>query len=155
MFSTYEQRCFIKIQVARCINARQYHTELLEACGKETLPYRTMARCVNAFRRRREDVHQKRGAGRPQSARDDVHVNAVRALLEEHHCWTCIKLTREVGVAPGTIFHLLKKKLKMRKICAPWVPQSYKGKYLRNAFPLLTTVRYGKVSLPQASNNSV
>ncbi|PSN49948.1 hypothetical protein C0J52_18202, partial [Blattella germanica] len=51
----------------------------------------------------REDVHQKRGAGRPQSARDDVHVNAVRALLEEH--------PREVGVAPGKILHILKKKM--------------------------------------------
>ncbi|PSN32984.1 hypothetical protein C0J52_23692 [Blattella germanica] len=70
--------------------------------------------------RGREDVHQKRGAGRQQSARDDVHVNAVRALLEEHHCWTCIELAREVGVAPGTILHILKKKLKLRKICARW-----------------------------------
>ncbi|PSN50714.1 Uridine 5'-monophosphate synthase [Blattella germanica] len=49
----------------------------------------------------REDVHQKHGAGRPQSARDDVHVNAVRALLEAHRCWTCIELAREVGVAPA------------------------------------------------------
>ncbi|PSN32627.1 hypothetical protein C0J52_22380 [Blattella germanica] len=155
MFSKYEQRCFIKIQVARGINARQCYTELLEACGKETLPYRTVARWANAFRRGREDVHQKRGASRPQSARDDVHVNAVRALLEELRCWTCIELAREVGVAPGTILHILKKKLKMRKICARWVPQSYRGNYLRNAFTHLATVQYGKVSLPQASNNSV
>ena len=114
-----------------------------------------MARWANAFRRGREDVHQKRGAGRQQSARDDVHVNAVRALLEEHRCWTCIELAREVGVAPGTILHILKKKLKMKKICARWVPQSYRGNYLRNAFAHLATVRYGKVSLPQASNNDI
>ena len=88
MFSKYEQRCFIKIQVARGINARQCHTELLEACGKETSPCRTVARWANAFRRGMEDVHQKCGAGRPQSSRDYVHVNAVRALLEEHRCWT-------------------------------------------------------------------
>ncbi|PSN51982.1 hypothetical protein C0J52_18907 [Blattella germanica] len=91
-----------------------------------------MARWANAFRRGREDVHQKRGAGRPQSARDDVHVNAVRALLEEH--------PREVGVAPGTILHILKKMLKMRKICTQWVPQSYRGNYLRNAFAHLAMV---------------
>ncbi|PSN53204.1 hypothetical protein C0J52_04500 [Blattella germanica] len=136
MFSKYEQRCFIKIQVARGINARQCHTELLEACGKQTLPYCTVASWANAFRREREDVHQKRGVGRPQSARDDVHVNAVRALLETYRCWTCIELAREVGVAPGTILHILKKKLKMRKICARWVPQSYRN--CRALIPLVT-----------------
>ena len=43
MFSKYEQRCFIKIETARGKNARQYHTALLDACGRETLPYRTVA----------------------------------------------------------------------------------------------------------------
>ncbi|PSN45363.1 hypothetical protein C0J52_06520 [Blattella germanica] len=83
-----------------------------------------MARWANAFRRGRGDVNKKRGAGRLQSASDDVHVNAVRALLEEHCYWTCIELAREVGVAPGTILHILKKKLNLRKICARWVPHS-------------------------------
>ncbi|PSN37524.1 hypothetical protein C0J52_14902 [Blattella germanica] len=98
-------------KVARGINARQCHTELLEACGKETLPYRTVARWANEFRRGREDDNKKRGAGRPQSASDYVHVNVVRALQEEHRCWTCIELAREVGVAPGMILHVLMKKL--------------------------------------------
>ena len=41
MFSKYEQRCFIKIQIARRKNARQFHTALLEACGREiTIVYR-------------------------------------------------------------------------------------------------------------------
>ena len=84
MFSKYERRCFIKIQFARGKNARQCHTALTEACGRETSPYRTMARWAYAFLRGRDDVHQKHGAGRLQSASDDVHVNPVRALLEEH-----------------------------------------------------------------------
>ncbi|KAJ4432063.1 hypothetical protein ANN_20677 [Periplaneta americana] len=33
MFSKYEQRCFIEIQIARGKNARQSHTALLEACA--------------------------------------------------------------------------------------------------------------------------
>ena len=87
----------------------------------ETLPYRTVARWAYAFRREREDVHKKQ-----QSASDDVHVNAVKALLEEHSCWTYIELAREDGIAPGTILHILKKKLKMRKICGRWVPHNLK-----------------------------
>ena len=42
MFSKYEQRSFIKIQIARGKNARQCRTALLEACGRDTLPYPTM-----------------------------------------------------------------------------------------------------------------
>ena len=57
MFSKYEQRCFIKIQIARDKNARQCYKALLEACGKENLPYHTLARWAYAFRRGREDVH--------------------------------------------------------------------------------------------------
>ncbi|KAJ4425542.1 hypothetical protein ANN_27736 [Periplaneta americana] len=58
----------------------------------------------------------KNGASRLPSASVDVHVNAVRALLEEHRCWTYIELAGVVGIAPGTILHILKKKLMMRKI---------------------------------------
>ena len=44
-----------------------------------------------------------------------VHVNAVRALPEEHRCRTYAELARDVGIFPGTILHILRKKLKMRK----------------------------------------
>ena len=55
-----------------------------------------------------------------------MHVNAVRALLEEHRCWTCIELAREVRIAPGTILHILKRKTKVRKMFARWVPHKFK-----------------------------
>ena len=40
----YEHRCFIKIKIliGRGKNARQSHTTLLEACGRETLLYHTV-----------------------------------------------------------------------------------------------------------------
>ena len=91
------------------------------------MPYRTVARWAYVFRRGRKDVHKKLGVGRSQSVSGDEYVNAARALLEEHRCRYCsIKLAREVGIAPGTILHILKKKLKMRKICSRWVPHNLK-----------------------------
>ena len=73
---------------------------------------------------------------RPQSA-SGVYVNAVRALLEEHLCWTCIELAREVGIAPGTILHILKK-LQMSNICAQRVPHNLKEE---NMWQKMETVR--------------
>ena len=57
MFSKQEQRRLIKIQIVRGKTARQCRTTLLEVCGRETLPYRTVAWWTYAFHREREDVH--------------------------------------------------------------------------------------------------
>ena len=62
-------------------------------------------------------------------------------LLEhcwKNRCWTCIELAREVGYSPDMILHILKKKLKMRKICARWVPQNLKKE---NIWQRMETVR--------------
>ena len=96
------------LQIARGKNARQRHSALLEDCGRKTLPYSTVARWAYALRRGREDDHKNVEL----AASDDVHVNTASALLEEHRCWTCIERAREVGIAPSTILHILKKKLK-------------------------------------------
>ena len=77
MFSRYEERCLIKIQIARAKNVRQCHTALPEACGRENLPYRTMARWACVFLRGRKDVHC--GAGRPQSTVEQ----SVRRLVQQ------------------------------------------------------------------------
>ena len=49
MLHRYEQRCFIKIQVAREKNVSKCIRALQEPCGREILPYRTIARWVEAF----------------------------------------------------------------------------------------------------------
>ena len=88
MFSRYEQRYFIKIQVARGKNASQCFRALQEACGREVLPYRTIARWVEVFRQVREECQHRSRAGRPVAATDDLHVQAVRVLFEEDRRWS-------------------------------------------------------------------
>ena len=51
IFSRYEHKCCIKIEIARGNNAPQCHRALLEACGRETLPYSTVTRRAYAFHR--------------------------------------------------------------------------------------------------------
>ncbi|PSN34458.1 hypothetical protein C0J52_20176 [Blattella germanica] len=88
-FSRERYLKFFNVYTQQNCNLECFTNYTMKSCG-----------CVTFFMPRREDVHQKRAAGRLQSARDDVHVNAVKALLEEHRCWTCIELAREVRVAP-------------------------------------------------------
>ena len=89
---------------------------------------------------------KKRGAGRPQTAGDDMHVNAVTALLEKQRCWNSIELARQIGIAPAAIFHILKKKLKMRKNCARWDPHKLKEEnvWQRMETAKLHSERYGR-----------
>ena len=72
-------------------------------------------------------------------------LNAVRALLEEQRCLTCIELARRVWIAPGTILHMLKK-LNMRIICARWVPHNLKdgNVWQRMETARLHLERYGR-----------
>ena len=53
-----EQRSYIKIAVLRGRNARQSHAELREALGVHAMPYRTVARWVETFKRfaNKEDI---------------------------------------------------------------------------------------------------
>ncbi|PSN45373.1 hypothetical protein C0J52_07534 [Blattella germanica] len=77
MISRYEQRCFIKIQVARGKNTNQCFRALQEACRREALPYRTIARWVEAFHQGREECQHRAHAGRPVAATDDLCVQTV------------------------------------------------------------------------------
>ncbi|PSN38127.1 hypothetical protein C0J52_14412 [Blattella germanica] len=41
---------------------------------------------------------------------DDLHVQTVMALLKEDRCWTCVEISRELGIAASTVHTILRKK---------------------------------------------
>ena len=87
-----KQRFFIKIQVSIGKNASQC---FMEHCRREVLPYRTIARWVEAFHQReRVNVNHRVCAGRPVAATDYLHVQAVRVLLEEDRHWTYVEISK-------------------------------------------------------------
>ena len=119
MFIRYEQRCFIKIRVAREKNASQCFRALQEACGREVLPFRPIARWVEAFCQGREECQHRARASRPVAATDYLHVQAVKVLLEEDRCWTCVEISRELGTAVSTVHTILIKKAEHTKSLCP------------------------------------
>ena len=109
MFSRYKQRCFIKILFARGKNVSQCFRGLQEACGRDVLPYRTIARRMEDFCQGREEYQHRAHTGRPVAATDDLHVQAVRVLLEEDRRWTCVEISKEFGIATSTVHANLRK----------------------------------------------
>ncbi|KAJ4430667.1 hypothetical protein ANN_19257 [Periplaneta americana] len=61
-------------------------------------------------------------SGHPPVSDDDEHVQTVSALVETDRNLTIRELAQDTGLAPSTVLHNLKDRLKMRKIASKWVP---------------------------------
>lgn len=120
MFSKQEQRIWLKIECARGRNARQCHQGLREACGADALPYRTVARWVQAFKGGRDNVSHMPRSGHPPVSENDVQT--VSALVEADRNCTIRELAADTGLALSTLHRILKIRLRMRKIASRWVP---------------------------------
>ena len=66
---------------------------------------------MEAFRQGREECQHRTRAGRPVAAIDDLCVPAVRVLFEEDRRWTCVEISRELGIAASIVHIILRKKL--------------------------------------------
>ena len=80
----------------------------LEHCKK-------LARWVEAFRQRRQECQHRLRAGRPVAA-TDPHFQAVRVLLEVDRRWTCVEISRELGITALTVRTILRKELNMQNV---------------------------------------
>ncbi|GFU99085.1 HTH_48 domain-containing protein [Trichonephila clavipes] len=74
-----EQRAYIKIAVLRGRNAKESHSELVEALGNNPLPYRTVAQWVGKFQQERVSTSDEQRLRRPVSVRKNCSTH--RTLL--------------------------------------------------------------------------
>ncbi|PRD23291.1 UNVERIFIED_CONTAM: hypothetical protein NCL1_46753 [Trichonephila clavipes] len=63
-----EQRAYIKIAVLRGRNAKESHSELVEALGNNPLPYRTVAQWVGKFQQERVSTSDEQRLRRPEQS---------------------------------------------------------------------------------------
>jgi len=122
MFTKLEQRSWLKIEAGRDKTARECYQGLVEVCGMAVLPYRTVARWVQAFRAGRQNATDQPWPGRPSTT--EAQVSSVATLLETDRWWTIREFACETGLTHTTILHILKESLHMRKISSHWVPHS-------------------------------
>jgi len=80
MFTKLEQRSWLKIEAGRGKTARECYRGLVEVCGTAALPYRTVARWVQAFRAGRQNATDQPRPGRPSAT--EAQVSSVAKLLE-------------------------------------------------------------------------
>ena len=122
MFTKLEQHSWLKIEAGRGKRARECYRGLVEVCGMAALPYRTVARWVQAFCAGRQNATDQPRPERPSAT--EAQVSSVATLLEKDRRWTIRELACETGLSHMTFLYILKERLHMRKIASRWVPHS-------------------------------
>ena len=117
-----EQSSYIKIAFLRGCNARECHAELQQALGNRSLPYRTVARWVGAFKEGRESTGHLPRSGRSVSANKDVSVAVVEQCLVEDRRWIVLELAQHTGIPASSVHLILWQDLNVKKLAAKWVP---------------------------------
>ena len=78
-----EQRSYVKIEVLWGINAKECHSELTEALGNRSLPYRTITRWEAAFQHGRVASADMCRTGRPRTVCTDIAHAVIAQCLDD------------------------------------------------------------------------
>ena len=142
MFTKLEQRSWLKIEAGRGKTATECYQGLVEVCGTAALPYRTVARWVQAFRAGRQNATDQPRPRRPSAT--EAQVSSVATLLETDGRWTIRELACETGLSHTTVLHILKEHcsslvniLLRPSLCTYWQSTGYCACPFRDGpFPL-------------------
>lgn len=117
-----EQRAYCKIRGLLGIGATEIKADLDKVYGENALPYRTIARWVSLFKEGRISIKDEARPGRPLSAVSDRDIDAVKAIIEKDARCTVEQIGEISGINSSAVFLILKEKLRLRKVCARWIP---------------------------------
>ena len=79
-----EQRAYCKIRGLLGKSASEIKSELDKVYRENTLPYRTVARCVSYFKEGRSSVKDEAHLGRPVSATSENDVATVQSIVQQY-----------------------------------------------------------------------
>jgi histone-lysine N-methyltransferase SETMAR len=118
-----EQRAVIRNLMRQAKNAQQVAEELQRVYGANALPYHTVCYWMREFRRGRESIQNQPQPGRPPTVTDELHVAAVQNLVMEDRRIKVREIAASLGISIDRVDYILRKKLRLSKLCSRWVPR--------------------------------
>lgn len=115
-------RYYILTRFKLGLTAKQIHEELCGAWGDGYVSYSTVAEWVHRFREGRTSLEDDSRIGRPVTGVTGANTEAVRMLIEENPHISIRYIAFELGVSYGTISSIIHDELKLKKLCARWIP---------------------------------
>ena len=136
-----EQRAYIKIRSLLGVTPTDIKADLDTVYGHNAVSYITITRWCRRFKEGRESIEDDPRPGRPLSEYKENDVIAVKKMIDEDARYTVEEISESLSINSGTVFQILKQNLRLRKICARWVPhllsQNEKDRRVKIASELL------------------
>ena len=104
------------------MNAREIHKERCDAWGDDDVSYPTVAEWTCRFREGRTSLEDDSRIGRPVTSLTDENIDLIRTLIEENPHVSIRYLAVDTGMSYGTISSIIHDELKLKKLCARWIP---------------------------------
>ena len=115
-----EIRAYIKARSKLGCSLKKLMTEISTAFGPSCVSYDTVRRWKKIFESGVESIKNAPKSGRPKSASRKEIVSKIKEIIEGDR-FTVRDIARKVGISLSTVYLILKKHLKGRKISAKWV----------------------------------
>ena len=103
-------------------NATQIHEELRGAWGDGYVSYTTVAEWVHRFKQGRTSLEDDPRIGPPVTEGTDQNFEVIRTLIDENPHISIRYMVFETGLSYGNINRIIHDELKLKKLCARWVP---------------------------------
>jgi histone-lysine N-methyltransferase SETMAR len=117
-----EQRSFIKIHYLLGTPKWEIEQMLRRALGKYAIARPTIHKWFERFKGGQTSTEDEPRSGRPKSATDESHQEALNQLLIESRSWSTIELAHQLNISTERVREMLHNDFGMRKVCTKWVP---------------------------------
>ena len=118
----FEVRAYIKGRVGLKVSASQVYSELCQIHGPSRVARTSVFRWHKKFKMGKTDLNDGPRPGQPRRATTKANVAAVSDMIKQDARFTVQEIADKVGISSGTVYTILTKELKLRKVCARWVP---------------------------------
>lgn len=121
-FSERDKRVAIFVQFRLGVSVDECHQLLSTVFDNQAPSLSTVKRWFARFKLGLFDLDDQPSTGRPISSITDRTIALVKQMVDEDRRVTVQEIEKEVGIAHSTVLKILHDELKMRKLCARWVP---------------------------------
>lgn len=117
-----KHRAVIEFFVKKGLKAMEIHTEMVNVLG-ESAPSKTMVcKWAREFKHGRTSIEDDPRSGCPKSATTPEIIQKTHDMVMNDRRVKVREVSEAIGISKERVGHILHKELKMKKLCARWVP---------------------------------
>ena len=126
-------RGYIKTRCQLGVSPKEIFEQLCDVHDQNEVSYATVTRWVKKFKSGCDSIYDAPKSGRPCSGTSKDMVEKVCNVVKSDAKLNTHQIASIVGISAASVFRILKRNLKMRRITARWIPHllSDKQKHVR------------------------